>query len=172
MQVSRACRYLFRLRKRESAWQHEGKKKDGGMHAAGGRDPMPAPVEFAAPDLGARLEQLSQFELDRLPFGVILIDRDGIVQFYSETEARLSGYGALPLGQNLFAVSSCMASDEFRGRIERAAAQGPVDLAFAFNGDFNDPARALQVRVLSARQGGVWICIAREAAGMAAPSSD
>ena len=70
---------------------------------------MPSGIDFDAPDLAARIEKLSQYDLDRLPFGVILIDGEGIVQFYSETEARESGYGALPLGQNLFEVSRCMA---------------------------------------------------------------
>jgi PAS domain-containing protein len=88
---------------------------------------MPAPVDFAAADLARHIEQLSQFELDRLPFGVILIDRAGNVLLYSQTEAQQSGYGKVPLGQNLFAVSNCMGSDDFRGRIQRALAQSPVD---------------------------------------------
>jgi photoactive yellow protein len=123
---------------------------------------MPSGIDFDAPDLAARIEELSQYELDRLPFGVILIDREGVVQFYSETEARESGYGALPLGQNLFEVSRCMASDDFRGRIERAREQGRVDIEFAWVGDFNDPNRDLRIRVQSARAGGYWICVERD----------
>jgi photoactive yellow protein len=136
-----------------------------------GRDTMPASVNFAAPNLATHIERLSQFELDRLSFGVILIDGDGTVMFYSQTEAQQSGYGRVPLGQNLFAVSSCMGGDDFRGRIRRAMADGPVDLAFELPGDYGDPNRALHVRVQSARQGGVWICIAREGAAAAARAS-
>jgi len=132
---------------------------------------MPAPVNFAAPNLAADIERLSQFELDRLPFGVILIDGVGTVMFYSQTEALQSGYGKVPLGQNLFAVSTCMGGDDFRGRIRRAMAQGPVDLAFDLPGDYGDPNRALHIRVQSARQGGVWICISRGDAPPAARSS-
>jgi photoactive yellow protein len=123
---------------------------------------MPSGVDFDAPDLAARIEELSQYELDRLPFGVILIDREGVVQFYSETEARESGYGALPLGQNLFEVSRCMASDDFRGRIERAREQGRVDIEFGWVGDFADPNRDLRIRVQSSRAGGYWICVERD----------
>jgi photoactive yellow protein len=132
---------------------------------------MPARVDFAAADLARHIEQLSQVELDRLPFGVILIDRAGNVLFYSQTEAQQSGYGKVPLGQNLFAVSSCMGSDDFRGRIQRELAQGPVDLAFNLPGDYDDPNRALHIRVQSARHGGLWICISRDTAGAAAHSS-
>jgi photoactive yellow protein len=121
-----------------------------------------AAVDFDAPDLAARIEQLSQAELDRLPFGVILLDRQGTVLFYSETEARQSGYGKRPLGQNLFELSPCMGSDDFRGRIMRAMEAGPVDLEFGWAGDFADPKREMRIRVQSARRGGVWILIERD----------
>jgi photoactive yellow protein len=121
-----------------------------------------ATVDFNAPDLARRIEQLSQSELDRLPFGVILLDRQGTVLFYSQTEARQSGYGKLPLGQNFFALSRCMAGDDFHGRITRAMETGPVDLEFGWAGDFADPKRDLRIRVQSARQGGVWILIERD----------
>lgn len=123
-------------------------------------------VDFDAPDLAARIEELSQYDLDRLPFGVILIDSEGIVQFYSETEARESGYGELPLGQNLFDISRCMAGDDFRGRIERAREQGRVDIEFGWVGDFADPNRDLRVRVQSARAGGYWIFVERDRPGV------
>jgi len=57
-----------------------------------------AGIDFDAPDLAARIERHSRSDLDYLPFGVILLDRAGIVLFYSATEARLSGYGAVPTG--------------------------------------------------------------------------
>jgi photoactive yellow protein len=126
-----------------------------------------ATIDFDAPDLAAHIEQLSQSDRDQLPFGVILLDRDGTVLFYSETEARQSGYGALPIGQNFFAVTRCMAGDDFRGRILGALEAGPVDLEFGWSGDFADPKRDLRIRVQSARQGGVWIMIERDPAASA-----
>ncbi len=127
------------------------------------QEPPTPRVEFDAPDLAARIEALTQYELDRLPFGVILIDRDGTVLFYSETEARQSGYGGSPLGQNLFAISPCMASGDFRGRILRAAEKGPVDLEFGWPGDFGDAKRELRIRVQSSLRRGFWIFIERDA---------
>jgi photoactive yellow protein len=121
-------------------------------------------IDFNASDLARRIEQLSQSELDRLPFGVILIDRQGIVLFYSQAEARQSGYGKLPLGQNLFELSSCMGSDDFRGRIVRALEIEPVDIEFVWVGDFTDPKRDMRVRVQSAARGGVWIMVERDPA--------
>ena len=130
-----------------------------------------AHVEFDASDLVARIEELSQYELDRLPFGVILIDREGTVLFYSETEARQSGYAGSPLGQNFFAVSRCMGAEDFRGRIMHAAEEGPVDLEFGWPGDYTDPNRELRIRVQSSRAGGFWIFIERDA-GAASTARD
>src|SRR3972149_4068236 len=124
-----------------------------------------ATVDFDAPDLAARIEQLSQFELDNLPFGVILLDRVGTVLFYSATEARLSGYGEIPLGKNLFAISNCLDSDDFRGRIERAMSEGPLDLEIGWPGDYGDPNRELRIRVQSSRNGGIWLFVERDDAG-------
>jgi hypothetical protein len=49
---------------------------------------QPDAVRFNAADLARLIETLSQYELDKLSFGVILIDRDGTIVFYSKTEAR------------------------------------------------------------------------------------
>lgn len=88
----------------------------------------------------------------------------GKVLFYSATEARLSGYGAIPIGQNLFEISSCLGSDDFRGRLTRAMEAGPVDLEFGWPHDFANPERELRIRVQSSRSGGMWMFIERDAA--------
>lgn len=121
-----------------------------------------ATIDFDASGLAARAERASLFELDNLPFGVIRLDRDGTVQFYSDTEARLSGYGEIPLGKNLFAISECLGSDDFRGRVERAMDAGPVDLEIGWPGDFGDPRRELRIRVQSSQNGGLWLFIVRD----------
>lgn len=122
-----------------------------------------ASVDFDAPDLAARIEQLSQYELDHLPFGVILLDRDGTVMFYSETEARQSGYGRAPIGQNFFGIYPRFAGEDFRGRITRAREAGTVDLELGWVGDYEDAKREMRIRVQSSRSGGVWIFIERDA---------
>jgi len=120
-------------------------------------------IDFDAPDLAARIEQLSDDERDQLPFGVIHLDRDGTVLFYSAAEARQSGNPNPPLGQNFYAAS-CMGSDDFRGRILRAQEQGAVDLEIGWPRDFGGIKRDLRIRVQSAGDGGVWLCIERDRA--------
>ena len=124
----------------------------------------PDAVRFDAADLVQHIEKLSQYQLDNLPFGVILIDREGMISFYSKTEAQQSGYGHDPTGQNLFAISPCMASNDFHGRIKRAMDEGPVDLEFGWSGDYDDPTRDLRLRVLSSSDNNnIWIFIERDA---------
>jgi photoactive yellow protein len=117
-------------------------------------------IDFDAPDLAARVEALDDAERDNLPFGVIHLDREGIVLFYSATEAKLSGYGMTPLGKNFFKVGRNPANGDLRNRIQTAMENGTVDLEFGWTGDLIH--RELRMRVQSARDGGVWLCIERD----------
>jgi len=119
-------------------------------------------IDFDAPDLAGNIEQLSQYDLDQLPFGVILIDGAGTVQFFSETERRETMLHNAPLGKNLFEISRCFGSDEFRGRIRQAEEAGPVDIEIGWPCDYADPNRELRIRVQSARRGGLWLFIERD----------
>jgi photoactive yellow protein len=121
-----------------------------------------ASIDFNATDIAAQAEEARQSDLDALPYGVIKLDRRGIVKFYSETEARLSGYDFIPLGQNLFDVSQCASREDLRARIMRAMENAPVDLEMAWFGDPNNPMREMRIRVQSARDGGVWMFIERD----------
>ncbi len=125
---------------------------------------MTTAIDFDAPDLAGDIERLSQYDLDNLPFGVILLDAEGIVLFYSETEARESGYGSRPLGRNLFELSCCFGSDDFRDRVRRAQDEGKVDLEFAWPRDYGNPQSELRIRVQSAQRGGLWLFIERDKA--------
>ncbi len=119
-------------------------------------------VDFEASDLAARIEQLSHDQIDRLSFGVILLDAEGTVVFYSAAERRLSGYPGEPLGRNFFDISRCFGKVDLRTHIMRAMEEGAVDLEFALAGDYDDPLREVRARVQSARQGGIWLFLQRD----------
>ena len=121
-----------------------------------------AEIDFDAVDLAARIAQLSAAEIDALPFGVVALDREGCVIFYSATEARLSGYGMEPLGKNFFDVSRCAARDDFRTLVIGAMESGAADLDLAWRGDPDNPQHEMRIRIQSAEAGGVWLFIARD----------
>ena len=119
-------------------------------------------IDFDAPDIARRIEALSQHELDQLPFGVILLDRHFVVRFYSATEARESGHGMGPLGRDFFDVSHCDDKQDLRTRWLAAMEQGPVDLDLTRTGDLAKPKRELRMRIVSARNGGLWLFVDRD----------
>ena len=119
-------------------------------------------IDFDAPDLAARIEQLTAAQIDSLPFGVVRLDFEGIILLYSATEARQSGYGSQPVGLNFFEIARCAGKNDFHAQIVRAQEEGHVDLEFALPGDFSDASREVRLRVLSARDGGLWMFMQRD----------
>jgi photoactive yellow protein len=119
--------------------------------------------DFESADLARQIEALSPDERDDLPYGVIKLDAKGVVQVYSNSEARLSGRKKRPtVGLDFFAeVAPCMATPEMRGRVEAAAARGAVDIEIGWIGDFDDPHGEIQIRVQSSADGGLWLFMNR-----------
>jgi photoactive yellow protein len=122
-------------------------------------------VDFDADDLAAQLEKLAPDEIDRLPFGVVHLDAAFNVLLYNKTEARESGFARQPIGEAFFPLTRRMNTDDFRGRIEQAMADGAVDLEFGWAGDYSDSRRDLRIRVQSAHDGGIWMCVERDTSG-------
>jgi photoactive yellow protein len=113
--------------------------------------------------LPARAERLTPEQLDALPFGVVRLDADGNVTFYSKTEAEQSGFGdRRAIGRHFFTqLAPCLGSVERRQQIERARREGTLDIAFEQIGDFDAAERELRVRVVSAAGGGLWVFLQR-----------
>jgi photoactive yellow protein len=120
---------------------------------------------ISASQLRTGVERMSEGELDELPFGVIRLDAAGVVTFFSRTEAAQSGYGGRPsIGLEFFSmIAPCMNQPDFMQRIALAKASGKLDVTFQQVGDFDDAERELQVRAISAAEGGIWLFIRRPA---------
>ncbi len=110
----------------------------------------------------AHLDGLTEEALDRLPVGVVRIDAEGTVLFYSRREAELTGRDPeLALGRNFFRdIAPCTLVPEFYGRFRRGLLKGSLDATFEFVFDFGmHPARA-RIRMHDAeRSGGYWIVV-------------
>ena len=84
-----------------------------------------------------KLFDLSEDEVDTLPFGLISVDHDGNIEQYNSYESRLA---RLPkdrvIGRNFFRdVAPCASVQEFQGRFERFV-QGTGDAAESFDFEF------------------------------------
>ena len=110
-------------------------------------------------DLAGQLEQMTDDARNALPFGVIGLDSNGKVWFYSRREAELSGYGDRPVKDLDFfrEVAPCMNTEDFRGRVMRELEAGELDIEIGHTGDFSDRSRFMRVRVMSGGQGRLWL---------------
>lgn len=75
------------------------------------------PTSFNTSDL-ERAKRLHGENLDVLPFGVIVVDKDGTVVEYNAYEREMADIGARPvIGLNFFRdIAPCTAIQEFQGR--------------------------------------------------------
>ncbi len=91
-------------------------------------------------DVGAftdRVQQMTERELDELPFGVITLGLDGTIKRYNKTEAELARLEQqYQLGKNFFTdVAPCTANPDFEGRFKELAAKekgGIVNFDYTF----------------------------------------
>ncbi len=118
---------------------------------------------FEAADLARKVEALDADALEALPYGVVKLDSQGTVQIYNQTEATQSGRKRRPtVGLDFWReVAPCMAGPDLRGRVEAATAHGAVDIEIGWIGDFDDPEGEINIRVLSASDGGLWLFMSR-----------
>ena len=93
------------------------------------------------------IKHMSPRDLDGLPFGVIKLDRDGVVVAYNESEARLARRRPEEvIGKNFFTeVAPCTNVKEFAERFREGVARGSVRRTFPFV--FTFPSRPVNVMV-------------------------
>ena len=94
---------------------------------------IPIHLQFDAPDASDRLPGLSDIELDALGFGVVEMNRAGLVMRYNETESRYSG---LPrervLGRHFFRdVAPCSNNRHVAQRFDEPMLDETLEYSFA-----------------------------------------
>ncbi len=110
-------------------------------------------VEFDQVDLHARIEQLTDDELDALGFGVIGFDADGQVRRYNALESRLAGLSPdKVLGTHVFtAVAPCLNNFLVAQRFEDCqAAAGVLDATIPYVFTFRMRPIKVTLRLLAA----------------------
>jgi photoactive yellow protein len=78
------------------------------------------------------LLRLSSDEADSLPYGLIVLDRDGVVVGYNEAESRLSGYARDDvIGRNFFKhIAPCTRVQAFAGVYAQMVKTGEPPTAY------------------------------------------
>lgn len=110
-----------------------------------------SPSPLSAPDL----HDCPDVELDLLPYGVICLDREGVIVRYNRVEARFARLDrALVLNKPFFGVvAPCTATPEFEGRFRAFVndPQGPAQVVFPYVFNFRFGAQEVDVEIRRSR---------------------
>jgi photoactive yellow protein len=108
------------------------------------------------------LDRLSPEDLDRLPYGAIQVDGDGVIRFYNRAEARLSGRDRdRVLGRNFFLdVAPCTNMPSFFGRFREGVDAGALDVGFDYVFAFRMAPVRVHIRMCGPTDEGLyWILV-------------
>ena len=114
-------------------------------------------------DLIDRVTSMSHDDVDLLPVGVMLLDLDGTIREYNQTEATMAHRdGPKQIGRNFFRdVAPCTATPEFEGRFRELAAPGASGKA-DFEYEFIFPWAHDKVQITFLRAQGaseIWVLV-------------
>ena len=89
---------------------------------------------YDADDVRNALATMPASDIDRLPFGVIKVDRKSTVLLYNEAEGRFAGCSpATVIGRNFFRdIAPCTNRREFLGRFLEGVKTGRFDVTFQY----------------------------------------
>ena len=90
---------------------------------------------------------------DRMQFGIIELNFDGIIMAYNMGEAKVAGRSAADMiGRNFFTeMAPCTKTPEFYGRFKAGVASGTFSVRFDYLFDFESEPRAVRVSMMSSK---------------------
>ncbi len=113
----------------------------------------------------AAADTMAPDELDRLPYGMIQLDRSGRILRYNAVESRLASLRPEDaIGRQFFTeVAPCTKVKDFYGRFKDGVLHESLDTTFRFHFAFKMLPRDVTVRLLySKRSRSVWALISDE----------
>lgn len=109
-----------------------------------------------------KIDQMGEQELNRLPFGAIRLDREGLILSYNRAESKLTGRQPdQVIGRNFFTeVAPCTNVREFAGRYREGVALGSLHVIFPYRFDFKmDPRDVTVTLFYSAQTDSGWVFV-------------
>ena len=110
----------------------------------------------------AKVDSVSEAELDSLPYGVIQLDATGTVLRYNAFEAGLSGLKKQTVvGKNFFKqIAPCTDLQQFHGRFRDGVAAGELHCTFRFHFAFKKrPCDVTVTLAYNDRDKTVWVLV-------------
>lgn len=95
-------------------------------------------LKFGSTDLDNTLSKMSDRDLDKLAFGVVVVDQHGTVVRYNAAEGEITGRNPKEtIGKNFFTeVAPCTNSPGFYGKFRMGVKSGDLNLMFDYTFDY------------------------------------
>ncbi|MES2521341.1 MAG: PAS domain-containing protein [Gemmatimonadota bacterium] len=118
--------------------------------------------EFSPGEILEAADTMGPEELDRLPYGMIQLDRSGRILNYNAVESKLASLSKEDaIGKQFFTeIAPCTKVQDFYGRFKEGVIRESLDTSFRFHFAFKQSPRDVTVRLLySRRTRTVWVLI-------------
>lgn len=117
--------------------------------------------DFDDKDVGDRLKALRPERLHTLDFGVIRLDDEGVVQFYSRSESELSGIDPEEAaGRNFFTdLAPCSNNRIFMGSFRKGVDSGDLDERFTYTFTYKMRPTLVDIRLYRDDEGTNWLLV-------------
>ena len=109
-------------------------------------------IEFGQDDSSNALARMSAEDIDKLPFGAIQLDAEGVILMYNAAESQITGrQRADVLGRHFFTeIAPCCDTPVFRGAFDEGVRSGKLNTIFTYTFDYRMSPTAVKVHMRKA----------------------
>ncbi len=121
-------------------------------------------IKFGEENIENVLAKMSSSQLDKVAFGAIELDEEGVVMKYNATESQITGRNSADvIGKNFFRdVAPCTCRPEFKGRFEEGVKNGNLNTLFEYVFDYKMNPTKVKVHMKKALTGDTyWVFVKR-----------
>ncbi|MEQ6885020.1 photoactive yellow protein [Salicola sp. Rm-C-2C1-2] len=121
-------------------------------------------VNFGSDDIGNKLSEMSDKDIDNLAFGAINLDKNGKIISYNKAEGEITGRKPEDvIGKNFFTdVAPCTKTDDFFGKFQEGVKSGNLSTMFEYTFDYQMKPTKVKVHMKkSLSDDSYWIFVKR-----------
>ena len=121
-------------------------------------------VNFGSEDIGNKLSEMSDRDIDKLAFGAINLDANGKILSYNKAEGEITGRKPEEvIGKNFFTeVAPCTKTDEFFGKFQEGVKSGNLSTMFEYTFDYQMKPTKVKVHMKKSLDGdSYWVFVKR-----------
>ena len=121
-------------------------------------------VNFGSDDIGNKLSEMSDKDIDNLAFGAINLDKNGKIISYNKAEGEITGRKPEDvIGKNFFTdVAPCTKTDDFFGKFQEGVKSGNLSTMFEYTFDYQMKPTKVKVHMKkSLSDDSYWVFVKR-----------